>query len=308
MTVREEMTPPATRPLTRVRGRLERYASLLRVKQWVKNGFVMAGLFFSNQLFENKQTWHALTATAAFCLVSSAVYCFNDLKDREADAVHPTKRNRPLVDGSVSAREAVGLIVGLLVLAAALLAVTSLAWQVSLIIGVYLVVNVFYSVGLKHIALVDVVVIASGFVLRLEAGIYAVEVPPSSWIVLTTGLLSLFLALGKRRGDLALEQATDRRSLSGYTIGFLDQTLTMMAAATVVLYALFTVSDYALGRFHAEHLYLTTFPVVVGFLRYLQLIIVEGKYASPAEVVLRDRPLQLVLVVWLALFFLLVYV
>ena len=141
----------------------------------------------------------------------------------------------------------------------------------------------------------------------MEAGIYAVGVKPSSWIVLCTGLLSIFLALAKRRGDLTRELVADRRSLAGYTLAYIDQSLGMMGAATIVVYAIFTVSPYAQRRFHAPLLYLTTFPVAIGILRYLQITIVQGRYASPTDVVLRDRPLQLVLVAWIALFFIFVY-
>jgi 4-hydroxybenzoate polyprenyltransferase len=171
----------------------------------------------------------------------------------------------------------------------------------------YLLMNVAYSLWLKHVALVDVVVIAAGFVLRLVAGTYAVDVEPSSWIVLTTGLGALLLALGKRRGDVEEEQAEHRASLSGYSLAFIDQALAMMAAATVVVYALYTVSTYAQDRFDAPLLYLTTFPVVVGILRYLQLVMVHGQYGSPTEVALHDRPLQLVVVIWLAMFAFFVY-
>jgi 4-hydroxybenzoate polyprenyltransferase len=144
-------------------------------------------------------------------------------------------------------------------------------------------------------------------VLRLVAGTYAVDVPPSSWIVLCTGLLALFLALGKRRGDLERELATSRESLSGYTVAYIDQALGMMGAATIVVYALFTVSEYAEARYDAPLLYLTTFPVTIGLLRYLQIVLVEGRYASPADIALRDRPLQLVGLIWLAMFAIFVY-
>lgn len=306
MTVREGMAQIPVESAA-VPGRLRSYVSLLRVRQWVKNGFVLAGLFFSDQLFEVSKAVDALAATIGFCVVSSAVYCVNDIIDRRADAAHPDKRRRPVASGAVSVREATGLAIGLLVVAAVILGVAGLPWQVHVIVGTYVALNVAYSGGLKQLSLLDVVVIASGFVLRLEAGIYAVDVPPSSWIVLCTGLLSLFLAFAKRRSDLALDDTTSRQSLGGYTLPFIDQVLGMMGAATIVVYALFTVSDYAQQRFDAPLLYLTTFPVVLAILRYLQLVVVRGRYASPAELLIRDRPLQAVLVVWVALFFVFAY-
>ena len=290
-----------------IRSRLLAYASLLRIRQWVKNGFVLAGVFFSDQLFDRPTLRHSIAAALAFCFISSAVYTFNDLFDREADAAHPNKSHRPLVTGAVSVSEARFLIAVMLAAGALVLGVVGFVWQVYLFVAIYFVANVLYSIRLKHVALVDVLIIASGFVIRLEAGIYAVGVKPSSWIVLTTGLLSMFLALAKRRGDLVVELADNRGSLKGYTISYIDQALGMMGAATIVVYALFTVSPYAQIRYHAPLLYLTTFPVVLGILRHLQITVVQGRYASPTEMVLRDRPLQLVIVVWLAMFSIFVY-
>jgi 4-hydroxybenzoate polyprenyltransferase len=304
--VRPTTNPPAA-PTARTQPIILSYIALARPRQWVKNGAVLAGLFFSEKLDRAASIEQSLAATAAFCLVSSAVYCVNDIADRAADASHPEKRNRPLASGALQPRDATIAAVVLVLGAAAIVTVSGLAWQVPVIMAGYLVLNVAYSLWLKHLALLDVVVIASGFVLRLVAGTYAVGVPPSSWIVLCTGLLSLFLALGKRRGDLEREGIAERPSLDGYTIAFIDQALGMMAAATVVVYALFTVSDYAQFRFHAEALYLTTFPVVVGILRYLQVVVVQGVYGSPADIVLRDRPLQLIGAIWLGLFALFVY-
>ena len=282
--------------------------SLFRPEQWLKNGLVLAGLFFSDQLFESNVAVQSVVATIGFCFLSSAVYCINDVFDREADAAHPEKQHRPLATGALSVRDALVAAAALIVGAGVLLGATGLPWQVPALGGTYLVVNVLYSRWLKHLALVDVLIIASGFVLRLVAGTYAVEVDPTSWIVLTTGLGALLLALGKRRGDLEQETAVHRASLEGYTLPFVDQALAIMGASTIVVYALYTVSDYAQDRFDAPLLYLTTFPVVIGILRYLQLVCVQGRYGSPDELALKDRPLQLVLASWLVLFYLLIHV
>lgn len=307
MTTRDDALPAVAAERRARRSRLAAYASLVRVRQWVKNSFVLAGVFFSDQLFETSTLIHSIMAALAFCFVSSAVYVFNDLADREADAAHPEKRHRPLATGEVSVREAGALITGFLAGAVLIVGLVGFPWQVSAFMGIYAVANGLYSVWLKHLSIVDVLVIAAGFVLRLEAGIYAVDVDPSSWIVLCTGLLSLFLALAKRRSDLVVELTANRRSLKGYSIAYIDQALGMMGAATIVVYALFTVSDYAQGRFDAPLLYLTTFPVVLGILRHLQITVVESRYASPADLVLRDRPLQLVILVWIAMFSVVVY-
>jgi 4-hydroxybenzoate polyprenyltransferase len=289
------------------RSRVSAYVELMRVRHWVKNVFVLFGLFFSEQLFHLRTALHSVAAVVAFCLAASAVYCINDVLDREADALHPEKSHRPLPSGDLSVRDAVRLAIALVAVTTAIVGGAGLGWQVAAVIGGYLVMNVAYSAWLKHYSLVDVVVIASGFVLRLVAGTYAVDAVPSSWIVLCTGLLALFLALGKRRGDLERELVSGRRSLGGYTLNYIDQALGMFGAATLVFYTEFTVSDYARGRFHSTTLYLTVFPVAVALLRYLQLLVVREQYGSPTDLVLRDRPLQLLGLIWLVMFGLFVY-
>lgn len=298
------IAPEASRGVV---ARVRCWIELMRVRQWVKNGFVLAGLYFSDQLFDLWPAVHALAAFAAFCFAASAVYCLNDILDRDADAAHPEKAHRPLARGALSTREAEILLGTCLVVCTAILVAASFPWQVPAMIGAYMAMNVGYSVRWKHVSIVDLVVIASGFVLRLVAGTYAVGVAPTSWIVLCTGLLALFLALGKRRGDLEREGIAARQSLQGYTLNFIDQALGMLGAATLVFYAAFTVSPYAFTRFGTNMLYLTAFPVAVGLLRYLQLVLVTGRYGSPTDVVLRDRPLQLIGLVWLVLFAVIVY-
>jgi 4-hydroxybenzoate polyprenyltransferase len=280
---------------------------MMRVRQWLKNGFVLAALFFSHQLFHRTAVIHSISATVAFCFASSAMYAVNDIFDREADRTHPEKRHRPLARGALQVHEALTLAAVLMALTVAVVVIGDVGWQVDSILGAYVIVNVLYSGWLKHQSLVDIAVVASGFVLRLVAGCAAVAVSPSSWIVLCTGLLALVLALGKRRGDLERETALTRRSLSGYTLGFVDMAMGITSAATVVVYAQFTVSDYSQARFSAPLLYLTTFPVILGILRYLQLLIVEGRYGSPAELVFRDVALKVVLAMWIGLFFVFVY-
>jgi len=289
------------------RSHLAAYLELMRVRHWVKNVFVLFGLFFSEQLFHLRTALHSFAAVLAFCLAASAVYCLNDVFDREADSLHLEKAHRPLPSGEVDVGDAVRLSVALVALTAAIVLGAGLSWQVAAAIGGYLVMNIAYSGWLKHFSLIDVVVIASGFVLRLVAGTYAVDAVPSSWIVLCTGLLALFLALGKRRGDLERELVSGRGSLSGYTLNYIDQALGMFGAVTLVFYTVFTVSPYARGRFHSNELYLTAFPVAVAFLRYLQLLLVKEQYGSPTDLALRDRPLQLLAVVWVVMFGLFVY-
>jgi 4-hydroxybenzoate polyprenyltransferase len=293
--------------VSRSRSRISAYAELLRIRHWSKNVFVVFGLIFSKQLFHLDTALRSVATVGAFCLAASAVYCVNDILDREADALHPEKSHRPLPTGKISVRSAATLTVALALAAAVVIVAARLPWPVAVVVGSYVVMNVAYSAWLKHFSIVDVVVIAAGFELRLLAGTYAVNAVPSSWIVLCTGLLALFLALGKRRGDLERELHSGRRSLSGYTLNYIDQALGMFGAATIVFYTSFTVSSYARGRFHSTYLYLTAFPVAIAFLRYLQLLLVKNKYGSPTDIAFRDRPLQVLGIVWLTMFGIFVY-
>ncbi len=297
----DELTPPA-------RGRLSLHLALIRVPQWSKNLFVLAPLFFSQQLFEPHAVLEAIAAVVVFSLVASAVYIVNDVADREHDRQHPDKASRPLAAGQLRPGEAYVTLTVALAGSAAVTLFVGYRLAFAGVILSYLVMNLAYTFWLKHVPLADVFVIGSGFVLRVVAGSLAIGVFPTSWIILSTGLLALFMALGKRRADLEVEDGSGRGALAGYSQGFIDVSLGALAAAIIAFYALFTVSDYSLEQFGSEHLYLTTFPVVAGLLRYLQAVMVEGRFGSPTEIALRDRPLQLIVALWLAIFFVFAYV
>lgn len=279
-------------------------AGLLRVHHWVKNGFVLLPAFFGGRLFAPAWLPSALLACAAFCLASSVIYVFNDLMDMEEDRLHPSKQNRPLAAGRLSparARTCMGLL--LAALGAALLALGSPA--VAGFIGLYLALNLAYSLKLKHLSIVDVVCIALGFVLRVAAGAAAVDVPPSHWIILVTFLLSLFLGLSKRRDDLLLAEGGSpiaRRSLPGYNCEFVSMAMVIMAGVTLFSYVMYTLSPEVVQYHGAKHLYLTSLWVICGFLRYMQLIFVRNLRSSPTRLLLGDRPLQAVILLWLAHF------
>ncbi|MBU6337895.1 MAG: UbiA prenyltransferase family protein [Acidobacteria bacterium] len=286
---------------------VEALVRLLRVPEWTKNLFVLAPLFFSDSFTELSQVGRAAAAFGVFCLVASFVYVVNDWFDREEDARHPTKRDRPIASGRVDGRQAA--VVGILLLlgAAALGLVAGLGGGFWVVIGAYLAINVAYSTFLRHVDLVDVCIVAAGFVLRVLAGSQAIDVPASPWIILSTGLLALLLALGKRRVDLSLEDADRRRSLAGYSVEFIDIALATLAASVIGFYALFTLSDYTLEKFGTGDLYLTTFFVVIGVLRYLQVVIGYQRQASPTSIALKDRPMQAMIVGWLASFALIAF-
>jgi len=283
------------------------FVALARIPHWTKNGFVLAPLVFSKELGDAAAVGRAVSAFVVFSLVSSAVYALNDWMDREADARHPVKARRPLASGELTARDAAWLATACIGLALTVGLVAGLGIGFWAVIGSYLTINIAYSMGLRHVELVDVCVIASGFVLRVLAGTTALDVDASSWIILSTGLLAMLLALGKRRTDLAQEEVGHRRSLEGYSVEFIDAALACLAASVIGFYALFTVSDYAQERFGSHELYLTTFWVVVGILRYLQTIIAHGQLGSPTDIALRDRPLQVIVAGWIGTFWLLAY-
>jgi decaprenyl-phosphate phosphoribosyltransferase len=284
------------------------YLLLARPHQFVKNGFVWLPIFFGVKLGDLWALEQTLIAFTAFCLAAGGVYVLNDLKDIQEDRRHPTKKNRPLASGAIPPRGAVIFMAGLLLLAALTGSLLPRP-DFLLILGAYLLLNVAYSFFLKHQAIVDVVCIALGFVLRVLAGGVAAAVPISHWIVIMTFLLAIFLALGKRRDDLLLAAGGQkaRRSIDGYTLEFVSISMAVMAAVIIVAYILYTVSPETIQRHGTDRLYLTGFWVVVGLLRYLQLALVENRIASPTKILLQDRFLQAVLMLWVLSFFLLLY-
>jgi len=271
----------------------------LRPRHWVKNLFVVAPLLFSQQYRDTTQCWRSLLALAAFCAISSAIYVVNDLADLTEDQKHPIKKNRPLAQGILSSNHAMILIV---VLVAANL---SLSWMLGsnflLISLIYLAINTLYSFGIKHVAILDVMTIAAGFVLRILAGSVAIGVGPSHWLVLCTIMVSLFLGFTKRRAELvSVEGAGEhtRKVLQDYSIAFLDQVIPMVTAATIICYALYTVDDRTLSVLGTRAMLLTVPSVMYGLFRYIYLIYHEQKGADPTDLVCRDAPTLINLLIW----------
>ena len=272
----------------------------LRPKQWTKNLLVFVGAVFALRLGDPTSVLAATGAFVGFCALSSAGYLINDLLDLEADRSHPIKRGRPIASGRVSARAA--LLLAVLLALGALIPATLLDPTFALIAGSYLGLTLLYSARLKHLVLIDLFVIAAGFVLRAVGGAVAVEAPVSPWLYVCTILVALFLGLAKRRQELALlEHQADlhRRNLSEYTIGLLDQLLTIVTAAAIMAYSLYTFSAPNLPTNNAMML---TIPVVLyGLFRYLYLIHVRGLGGSPEDILLSDRPLLGAGVTWVLL-------
>jgi 4-hydroxybenzoate polyprenyltransferase len=279
---------------------------LLRPHQWLKNAFVAAPLFFTPEKLSAAAVGRVGLGLIAFCAVSSAVYIFNDALDREADRAHPLKRLRPLAAGTVGLPAA--LVAMALLLVAGLGLALWLAPAFAAVVGLYLVVNAAYSLGLKHLSVVDVMAIALGFVLRVYAGGILIEVRPTVWIIACTLLLALFLALAKRRDDLVKGVGDEhRQSLGGYTLGFVDTSIGVVLSALLVSYLLYTAAPENIHRYHTDQLYWTAPFVIAGILRYLQITLVEERSGSPTLVALTDRFLLIAMVGWVVVFAWLIY-
>lgn len=281
---------------------------LLRIRQWVKNGFVLAPLFFSSEFVNFVSAMRAASAVVVFCLMSSAVYIFNDWCDIDSDRQHVKKAQRPLPSGQVPVPLAVTIMSALILTAALIIYLTNLPISFAETVAIYLAINFAYSLGVKHVSIVELFFVASGFVLRLIGGAQAIRITLSPWIIIATGTLALLITAGKRRGDIAQgsDKAQTRKSLATYNLTFLDSMLTALTGSTIVIYLLFCVSDYAVGRFGAIVL-ITSVPVALGLLRYLQLIMVQGHGESPTDLVLSDRGMLAILGVFGAVFAYLIY-
>lgn len=286
---------------------MREHLRLLRPHQWVKNVFVLIPAFFAGKVGLLASDPKLAIAFVSFCLMASAVYIFNDIYDVEKDKLHELKRSRPLATGAVSIQTAIIL---MLILAA-------LAVGTSLLVGLtyfyviagYFVLNLVYSLVLKHVSLIDISLIAVGFVLRVLAGGIAAQVPISKWLILMTFLLASCLALGKRRDDLLLDVDKHdlRPSLKGYTLPFIDTCLMVLGGTTIVCYVMYTVSEDVVKRLHSDHIYLTSVFVIIGILRFLQIAIVEQKSGSPTLILLKDTMIQAMIALWFISFFVIIY-
>lgn len=280
----------------------------MRLRQWTKNGFVFFALVFDKQLFSIDPFLRTLEGFFLFCLISSAVYLFNDIFDIEADRQHPEKKNRPLASGRLPVGVAWGAAIVLTVVAIPVGFIISPTFAG--IIALYLIVNLLYSRWLKHVPILDVFIVSSGFVLRVAAGVALITVERfSPWLYVITTLFSLYLGFGKRRAEMSLlEQGagSHRKVLDGYTIPLLDQLITIVSGMTIVTYSLYTFTAPNLPESHSMML---TIPFVMyGIFRYLQLIQTGHAAGAPEEVALKDRPLQATVLLWiitvLAIFYL----
>ena len=278
----------------------------MRPIQWVKNGFVLAPIVFAERLGDPDTLLSASFAFLVFCAAASAIYLINDLNDREEDRKHPLKKHRPIASGALPVRAATTVMIVLVI--GALAGAWTLGARFTGLVALYLGINLLYSNGLKRVVILDLMAVASGYVIRVEAGAAAIEVAMSNWLLLCTIFLALFLIISKRRHELMLlaeDAAGHRAVLDHYSPAFLDQMINVVTASTVVAYALYAVDPQTVARFGSEHLVYSVPLVLFGIFRYLYLIYQKPGRRNPTEAILTDVPsvvnvgLWILLVLWI---------
>lgn len=272
----------------------------LRPPQWIKNLFVYAPLIFSQNVLNQALVLRATLAFLAFCLISSAVYLLNDLRDIEEDRQHPLKAHRPLASGRLKRSTAVA---ALAIIAPAGFLVALLVNRSFVFIALgYFALQIAYTLWLKHVVILDIFVVASGFLLRVVAGGFAIRVYLSSWLLICTTLLALFLAMGKRRHEIVLMEgraASHRPILKEYNIYLLDQMISVVTASTLLAYCLYTISEETVAKFGTRNLIFTVPFVLYGIFRYLYLIHQKAEGGTPESLIIRDKPLLVAIALWI---------
>jgi len=280
----------------------------LRPRQWTKNAFVLAALVFAQKASDPAAASRAALAFAVFCLVSSAAYLVNDVADREVDRLHPIKRRRPVAAGELTPGAAIAFS---LTLGAVGLA---LAWSLGIaflsVVALYLLLNAAYSLGLKGVVILDVMLVAAGFLLRAWGGAVAVGVEMSHWLILCTGLIALFLGFVKRRQEIVASEGSfaQRPILREYSLPFLDQMIGVVTGSTLLAYSLYAFSPEVAEKLGTRHLGLTIPFVLFGIFRYLYLVHQQGEGENPAALILSDRPLLANVLLWGGAVLLVLYV
>lgn len=282
---------------------------LIRIPQWIKNLFVFVPLVFSLNLFRSDYLLTSLLGFAAFCLTSSIIYIINDIADVEADRAHPKKKNRPIASGRISPRQGL-FIAALFAIAAAVLCFFADINFVLLLL-LFFLINVLYSIKLKHIVLLDIFSIAAGFLIRVLAGAVIIEVAISSWLILTTMFISLFLAVMKRHSELEVvadgSNTETRKVLAFYSLNFADQVATVAAAGVIICYALYTVAERTITVFGTENLIYTTPFVVFGIFRYMFLVYMNKQGENTTQLLISDVQMIITVVLYAVVTLLIIY-
>ncbi len=285
---------------------------LIRPHQWIKNLIVLLPVFFGGALLRWNAVYAGLITTLAFSLTASSIYCINDIIDINDDRQHPVKRNRPLASGAVSIVQGY-ILMGLMFILSmtSTFLLPSHQVETASVILFYWLLNIAYCLRLKRYAIIDVCIVAFGFVLRILAGGYATNIQLSKWIVLMTFLLMLFLSFAKRRDDVVRMNETGhapRQNTIRYNLTFINQTITITASVTLVCYIMYTMSPETIQNFHTDYLYLTSVFVLLGLLRYIQISVVDKKSGDPTKVMIHDRFMQLTVLAFGLTFLFIIYV
>lgn len=285
------------------------YLTLVRPHQWVKNTFVFIPAFFAGAIFQGNNFYALALGFIAFSLVASSIYILNDYKDIESDRQHPTKKMRPLASGSVNPTAALILMIVFMVLGC------TLAFLINLpffgLLSFYLVLNIGYCFGLKNISLLDIFIVASGFLIRALSGGLITGLPISQWLVIMVFLLALFMALAKRRDDILMyinSGKVMRKSIKAYNLDFTNSCLTMISGVVIVAYLMYTISPEITIRMKSDQVYYTTIFVIAGVMRYLQITFVEANSGSPTKILYSDKFIIFTILCWLLSFYIIIYV
>ncbi|WP_206156095.1 decaprenyl-phosphate phosphoribosyltransferase [Chitinophaga fulva] len=285
-----------------------KYIKLLRPAHWAKNAFLFIPLFFAGEIFNVTKLLDLLLAFIAFSITASSIYIINDYQDIEADRKHPVKCKRPLASGEIS--RPAGLAMFLLCIAIGGGLALLVSPKFAFVVGIYFVMNLLYSFGLKHISILDIIILAIGFVLRVKAGGIAGGIAISEWLMVMIFLLALFMAIAKRRDDVLIRLDSGqemRKAAKGYNPDFLNVMLSLVSAVIIVCYLMYTMAPETQVRFHTYRLYYTTLFVIGGLLRYLQITYVENNTGSPTKILYKDRFIQLTILLWVLSFYVLIY-
>jgi 4-hydroxybenzoate polyprenyltransferase len=289
---------------------MKNYIKLLRPKDWAKNAFLFIPSFFAGNFFMAHKLILLALGVLAFCCFASSIYIINDYRDIESDRKHPVKSKRPLASGKVKPATAIVICICLLLLGIVLGWLANPGLWFLFILGVYFTMNLAYSFGLKNIAILDMLIVAIGFVLRVKAGAIIANVETTPWLIIMTCLLALFMAIGKRRDDLLLQETSGsamRKSLTGYNLGYLDTMLGLFGAIIIVAYINYTMMPDSIERLGTYRIYYTSIFVVAGIMRYLQIVFVKKDSGSPTEILYRDRFIQVTVILWVAAFAIILY-
>lgn len=287
---------------------MKAFVRLLRISQWVKNLFLLIPTFFAGRIFHVDEAIVVVEGIFAFSFAASSIYILNDYQDRKVDRLHPKKKLRPIASGEVNEKAAL-VFAGILFLVAMLWAFLLDQTFFFVLLG-YVVMNIGYSMGLKHVAILDLFIVAFGFLLRVYSGGILAGIPVTDWLAVMIMLLALFLVTAKRRDDLVIRSATGdlvRKASKSYNLEFINSCLTLLSAVIIVAYIMYTVSPEVVERFRSSRLFMTTVFVIAGIMRYLQITFVEENSGNPTSILYKDRFILITILGWIISFYIIIY-